>query len=126
MTEDRRRRAPRASVQEWPGRYRVEGDPWSTWQECFLLDISPLGMGLELLGSVHQRLVGQRLAVQIDVADGRSLTLGLHGVVKNQRSGQWGGIRAGIKFTGLSQTERSVLKLMERLTQGVLVGQNAG
>ena len=126
MSEDRRRRAPRAAVHEWPARYRVEDDPWSTWQECSVLDISPLGIGLELHGSVDRRLVGQRFAVEVYLAQGQSLTVGLHGVVRNLGPGPWGGTRAGLKFTGLSSSERCVLRLMERLTQGELVGQSAG
>ena len=117
MTERPRRRSPRATIQEWPASYLDEDEPWSNWQDCYVLDISTSGMAIEVFGSAREKLAGHRLVVQVNVSEGRFLGVRLTGVVKNLSPGQWSGIRAGIKFTGLSQDERLVLGVMEQLVR---------
>src|ERR1700720_4194572 len=58
-----RRRVPRVSA-DWPGRYRIEGDPPSDWGDCTIIDISVAGVGVELFGAVPEDLIGCRLAVE--------------------------------------------------------------
>lgn len=115
MDGELRRRTPRVDTEQWPGKYSLDDDPWSIWRECCLLDISILGMGLELFGTTSEQLIGRRVLVHIDIAGGGSMSLHLSGVVRYLSPGQFGGTRAGIEFTGLSDGERSVLKVMEHL-----------
>jgi hypothetical protein len=118
--EDRasRRRAPRARTEPWPGKYVIDDDTWSVWNECRLLDISVLGIGLELLGPVAPNLVGRPLVIHIDVAGGQALSLRFAGTVRYLGPGQLGGTKVGVEFTSLSDDERSVLSLMQHLDLG--------
>jgi len=115
VEERHRRRAPRVSADTWPGKYVVEDDPSSGWHECLLIDLSLLGMGLELFGPSSAGLIGRRVLVHIDVGEGKSIALRLAGAVRNLNPGPSGGTRAGIEFTDLSEGERSVLRMMEHL-----------
>lgn len=115
MNDQHRRRVPRVSADSWPGKYVVDDDPSSGWYECVLIDLSLLGMGLELFGPSDTALVGRRILVHVDVGEGKSIALRLAGVVRNANTGPSGTTRAGIEFTDLSEGERSVLKMMEHL-----------
>ncbi len=115
MEPQLRRRTPRISVDHWPAKYTVADDPQSGWHECVLLDVSLLGMGAELFGPTSSALIGRRLSVEVDVGTESSISLRLAGVVRNVRPGEEGGTRAGIEFVGLSESDLSVLKLMEQL-----------
>lgn len=111
-----RRRAPRAQTDPWPGKYVIDDDTWTVWNECRLLDISVLGIGLELFGPVDPSLVGQRLVIHVDVGGGQALSLRFTGTVRNLIPGRFGGTRAGVEFSGLSEDEQSVLQVMEHLS----------
>jgi len=115
VDDKHRRRFPRVSADSWPGKYVVEDDPSSGWHECSLIDLSLLGMGLELLGPSSPELIGRRILVHVDVGEGKSIALRLAGVVRNLHPGPSGSTRAGIEFTDLSEGERSVLTMMEHL-----------
>jgi PilZ domain len=106
---ERRRRVPRVSTPGWSGTYSIEGDG----RECKVIDISVLGIGIELYGDVPQNLVGRRLDVQVQAPVGESVSIHLTGTVKNTGPGPEGGIRAGLEFVGLSETEQAILKVME-------------
>lgn len=114
-----RRRVPRIATTSWCGRYIVEDDPSSEWSECRVLDISVLGVGLELfpIDDDHDagRLVGHRLVVQVQAPVGESISVRLMGTVQNVGSGTQGGVRAGLEFVGLSDTEQAIVKVIEQL-----------
>jgi hypothetical protein len=114
-----RRRVPRIATTSWSGRYIVEDDPESEWMECRVLDISVLGVGLELFPiDSHDdagQLVGHRLVVQVQAPVGESISVRLTGTVKNVGSGAEGGIRTGLEFVGLSDTEQAIVKVIEQL-----------
>ncbi len=115
MTGNLRRRAPRANAERWPGKYMLEEDESSRWQKCVVLDVSNLGIGLELLGEAHPVLIGRTIHVEVDLGDTNSISLRLRGVVRNLGPGRHGGIRVGVEFTELSEREQAVLKTMEYL-----------
>ncbi|HAM02715.1 MAG TPA: hypothetical protein DCQ30_10910 [Acidimicrobiaceae bacterium] len=110
-----RRRVRRAPTEPWPGKYTIDDDPLAGWHECRLLDISVLGLGLELFGPVHPNLVDRPLVVHVDVAGGQALSLRFAGTVRNLIPGRFGGVRVGVEFTDLSDGERSALAVMEHL-----------
>jgi c-di-GMP-binding flagellar brake protein YcgR len=113
--ENLRRRVPRASVEPSAGKYIVEDEPLAGWRECVLIDLSLLGMGVELFGPVHPSLTGRRLRVEVDVGESSSVSLCLLGVVRNLSPGELGGTRVGIEFTELSEREQTVLEVMKFL-----------
>ncbi len=108
-----RRRAPRVATEGWPGRYIVEDDPHSGWIECRVLDISLIGVGLELFGHIESDLLGHRLIVHVQTPVGESVSIRLVGRVMNVGKGNEGGTRAGLEFVGLSDSEQSILKTLE-------------
>lgn len=108
-----RRRAPRLNTQGWSGRYTVEDKPESGWNECEVIDISVLGIGVKLFSTESEQLVGHRLVVHVQAPVGESVSIRLLGRVMNVRNEPDGAIRAGLEFVGLSETERTILKLME-------------
>ena len=77
----------------------LEGDPNESWRECKVIDISTAGAGLELLDSVAQELDGHR----------NILTVQLAGEIRNSGPGRHNGIRAGVQFADLSESERCYL-----------------
>ena len=114
-----RRRVPRIATTSWSGRYIVEDDPASEWRECRVLDISVLGVGLELFptdsDSTAGLLVGHRLVILVQAPVGESISVRLMGTVKNVGSGTQGGIRVGLEFVGLSDTEQAIVRVIEQL-----------
>lgn len=110
-----RRRAPRVGTNGWIGRYTVEDDPDEGWRECEVVDISLLGLGVELFGDVPEKIIGKRLVVHVQGPVGNSVSIRLAGEVRYLGNGRAGGTRAGLEFVGLSETERAILKAMEVL-----------
>jgi len=114
-----RRRVPRIATTSWSGRYIVEDNHASEWGECRVLDISVLGVGLEIfpIGDDDDPglLVGHRLVVLVQAPVGESISVRLMGTVKNVDSGTRGGIRTGLEFVGLSDTEQAIVKVIEQL-----------
>jgi hypothetical protein len=114
-----RRRVPRIATTSWSGRYIVEDDPASDWAECRVLDISVLGVGLELFPTRADEdlgpLVGHRLVIQVQAPVGESISVRLAGTVTNVGTGVQGGIRTGLEFVGLSETEQAIVRVIEQL-----------
>jgi hypothetical protein len=114
-----RRRGPRIATTSWSGRYIVEDDPASEWRDCRVLDISVLGVGLELFptgsGDESDLLVGHRLVILVQAPVGKSISVRLMGTVKNVGSGSQGGTRVGLEFVGLSDTEQAIVRVVEQL-----------
>ena len=111
-----RRRAPRVHTAGWSGKCIVEDDPEAGWSECRLLDVSLLGLGLELLGDVPHDVIGRRLVVDVDV--GESISIRLVGLIRRLGPGHPGWTRAGLDFEGLCESEQSVLKVIDYLKIG--------
>jgi hypothetical protein len=109
--EQRRRRLPRENI-GWPGRYRFDGDPDDRWGDCQVIDVSLLGAGVLLFGTLPSRLVGRTLTVEVVTPAGASITIRIAGETRNVTPGPDGGTRIGIEFTDISETERSILDVM--------------
>jgi hypothetical protein len=107
---ERRRRVPR-QLAGWTGKYCVEGDEPEAWYECHVLDISVIGVGLEMFGPVPDpgALLGRRVVVEANTPTGASLSVRARGEVRNVGAGTGGGTRVGMEFVDLTETERSIL-----------------
>lgn len=105
---ERRRRVPRHTA-GWKGKYRVEGAGSDVWHSCRVLDISVIGMGIEMFGPVPHptRLLGQHMVVEAPA--GSSFGIRQRGEIKNVGPGPNGGVRAGLEFVDLTEAQRSIL-----------------
>jgi hypothetical protein len=103
-----RRRVPRLATPDWWGTYTDTDDT----RYCKVIDISILGVGLELFGDVSKDLLGHRLNIEIKPPVGESITLRLSGTVRNVKVDPGGTTRAGLEFVDLSETERAILNVM--------------
>ena len=112
--DERRRRLPR-EVAGWSGRFEFEGQPAHSSKECRILDISLIGVGLEVFGTLPDDFIGRELSVEVKTPAGSSITLRLNGVVRNLGPGPSEGTRVGVEFTGLSETERSIVDVMSHM-----------
>jgi len=99
-----RRLVPRQFT-DWHGRYMVEGDPDEIWRPCRVVDVSTLGAGLELFETTPDEMAEQRIILSVD----------LRGEVKHATVGTPDGIRAGIRFEDLSETENAYVQSLVRL-----------
>jgi hypothetical protein len=107
---ENRRRAQRQSA-VWMGSCHVEGESSHLWQDCGVFDFSVLGVGMDLRHPGSSQLVGRRISVRLPV--GASIDMTLTGEVRNAKAGPDEIVRAGIEFVGLSETERSIVDLLE-------------
>ena len=112
-----RRRVPRTSTDGWSAQYmdEDEDDAHSGWKQCRVIDISLIGVGLELLVDVPNALVGHHLVVQVQAPVGESVSLRLKGRVVHQSRYRKGTTRTGLEFVGLSEVERSILTVLEQM-----------
>lgn len=114
MNVDRRRRVPRTTVDNWTGRWRVEGQGDEHEAICTVLDLSLLGVGIEVQGDRHGDLDGKRLVVEVIPPVGNSISLRMVGDVKNVRAvGEHA--RIGLEFIELSQNERDILEVFQAM-----------
>jgi hypothetical protein len=113
----RRRRVPRQNA-NWFGKCLVHDDPEGPWYECRVVDISMLGAGVEIFGSSELDLVGGHLAVEVEPPDGRSFSIQFVGEIKNVGLGPRGRVRVGLEFVDLSDSERSIVTMLEQMHMG--------
>ncbi len=109
-----RRRVLRVVTSEWSGTYTDTDDA----RHCKVIDISVLGVGLELFGDVADDLHGHRLSIEIQPPVGGSITLRLTGTVRNVTLGSDGTTRAGLEFVDLSENEQAILSVMAHMGIG--------
>jgi len=109
-----RRRAPRINT-DWPGRCKLDDEPDSEERDCRVIDISLLGVGVEMLGDGVGNLVGRVLVVDVEPPIGKSVRLQVSGQVMNQGKTLEGSTRVGLQFVGLSDSEVAVLEVIEQL-----------
>jgi len=122
-TVEDRRRAERQSA-FWMGRCHIQDEPLDLWRECAIIDVSTLGVGIDLCHPDPVELLGmwqdgelrldvsRRITLRLEL--GPSVDMTVAGEVRNAGSGPDGIVRAGIEFVGLTETERSILDLLER------------
>jgi PilZ domain-containing protein len=111
MTVENRRRAERQSA-VWIGLCHVQGDSLDLWRDCGVFDLSALGVGMDLRHSDASDLVGRIVSVRLPI--GVSMDMTLTGEVKNAKGGPDGIVRIGVEFEDVSDTERSIVDLLER------------
>ncbi len=113
---ENRRRVPRQPA-GWAGLCHVEGGSvvgW--WQDCRVIDISMLGLGITFHHPRPSELVGRGISLEIPAA-GDSVKIRFEGEIKSAAAIPEGTVRVGIEFVGLSEAERAitaVLSVMNR------------
>jgi hypothetical protein len=102
MAEQLRRAVPRQPA-DWFGFYRFDNVQSEPWRACRVLDISPLGAGLEIFSVVPDEPVEGAVVVSLEL---RGLT---RNVVRNddQQSA-----RIGIQFPELTEAAKQYLREM--------------
>jgi hypothetical protein len=111
-----RRRLPRQEA-DWPGKYHfAESD--AADGICRVVDISRMGIGVELFGSRPPDLIGKRLVVDVQGPAGGSVRIAMEGFVRHVVPISNGGIRVGVEFTGLTEVERAILDSLEQMQVG--------
>jgi PilZ domain len=94
----------------WLGRYTVVGRPELGWGECRVLDVSPVGVGLELFGPWPRDGVDAELRVCLDpVSNPDHEGVPLPATVRNASAGRFGFLRVGIEFVALDAGQREFL-----------------
>lgn len=109
-----RRRAPRVEI-DWSGWCNIGGHPESEVHQCRLVDLSLVGMGLELLGDGIGDVVGCRLVLDVEPPGGGSIKLHVVGQVVRQEATSEGRTRVGLELCGLSDSEVAVLGVIEQM-----------
>jgi hypothetical protein len=107
---ENRRRAPRHPA-GWRGVCHVEGEPATGWRDCEVIDISALGMAMELHHFWPSELVGRRITVDLP-AHGTSINMMLEGEIRNIRQMPGAVVQLGIEFIGLSKEELSIINVL--------------
>jgi hypothetical protein len=107
---ENRRRAHRQPA-GWAGSYRLAGDPVGAWRACQVVDISMLGIGIMFDHSNPSELSGRPISVNLP-GDGGCVNIRLEGEVKNATAMMNQGIRVGIEFMGLSETEKAITTVL--------------
>jgi hypothetical protein len=99
----------------------VEDEPPLEWTECEVVDVSLIGAGIDIWADSGVDLTGCRLIVEIRPPTGDSVVLRFSGRVSRINQESAFHLRVGMVFEGLSESERSILELIEQLqrtTQG--------
>jgi len=108
------------------GTCHVEGEPPDQWWECEIIDASTLGLGIELCHPDPVALLGMWQDGELQLSGGRRITVRLdlgpscdmtvEGDVRHAASGPDGVVRAGIKFVGLTESQCSMIRVLQRRT----------
>jgi hypothetical protein len=113
---DTRRRIPRQAA-GWTGTCLIENDvPVAQWRDCWVLDISMLGLGIALDHRRPFELVDREIAVEFP-AVGDLVSVRLEGRIKNIEVMRLGLVQAGIEFVGLSEEEQAIATVLGALTE---------
>jgi hypothetical protein len=116
---EHRRRTSRQGA-GWPGICHLEGDSVPGGRDCWIIDISMLGLGITLHYFWPSELVGQSISVDVP-AVGDSVNIRLEGVIKNAEPTPGGVVRVGIEFVGLSNAELTIATVL-----GTMIHDAAG
>lgn len=108
-----RRRAPRVPT-DWIGRCGLEDQRQTEWA-CTVIDISLIGVGVEISVDEPADLVGRKLIVDVRPPIGTSVRLQLLGRVMNQGRTAGGRTRLGLQFVDLTESEAAVLQVIEQM-----------
>lgn len=89
----------------WQGKYMIEDDPAATWRDCRIVDVSKFGAGLELVGATPDETAGRNIIL----ADN------LRGEVRHCVAANSEGLRVGIEFVGLTESDQTYLNSLVKL-----------
>jgi hypothetical protein len=115
---ENRRRTDRQQA-GWVGSCKLAGEPFAEWSDCRVIDISMLGVGITFDHPEPSDLPGRLISVNLP-ADAGSINVRLEGEIKNAAPTMGGGVRVGIEFVGLSETERAIAAVLSAMN-GFLV-----
>jgi hypothetical protein len=90
---------------DWQGQYKIEDDPEGSWRECRVVDVSTFGAGLELVDATPDETAGRNIVL----ADN------LRGEVRHAVPAKSNGVRVGIEFVDLNETEQTYLNSLVKL-----------
>jgi hypothetical protein len=93
------------------GTCKVEGDAPNLTRDCGIFDISILGVGMDFHYADPMHLEGRSVNVHLPL--GNAVEVQFTGEVRNVRPGPGGIVRAGVEFTDLMDSERSIVDLLE-------------
>jgi hypothetical protein len=110
---ERRRRVPRQEA-DWFGRCVVADDPGASY-DCRVVDISMLGAGVEVFHFPPRDVLGRRLDVDVQPPASVSFSIHFVGEIRNAGTGPRGRVRLGLEFVDLSEDERSIVDMLERM-----------
>ena len=102
MTEKLRRAAPRQPA-DWFGFYRYDKAEGEPWRACRVLDISPLGAGLEMFSVLPEEQLEGSLVISLEI----------HGITRNVvRDEEQNAARVGIEFSAINEAAKEYLRVM--------------
>ncbi len=113
---DSYRRAPRQAA-GWTGSCLIEDDTATAqWRDCWVLDISMLGLGIAFDHRRPSELTGRAISVQFPAVSDQ-VSIRLEGKINNIDVMRLGLVQAGIEFVGLSQEELAIATVLGALTE---------
>ncbi len=115
---ENRRRVDRQQA-GWVGSCKLAGEPAAGWSDCRVVDISQLGVGITFEYPEPSDLPGRLISVNLP-GDAGSINVRLEGEIKNVVPMMSGGVRVGIEFVRLSETERAIAAVLSAMN-GLLV-----
>jgi len=106
------RRRVRRQAARWMGRCHIENEPSDLWRECAIIDVSTLGVGIDLWYPDPVELLGlwqdgelrldARRRITVQLQSGHSVYVPAEGEVRNAGTAADGIVRAGIEFVGVT------------------------
>jgi hypothetical protein len=101
----------------WTGTCLIEEDAATAqWRDCFVLDISMLGLGIAFDHRRPSDLKGRGISVQFPAVSDQ-VSVQLEGQIKSIDVMRLGLVQAGIEFAGLSQEELAIATVLGALTE---------
>lgn len=111
-----RRRQPRQAA-GWSGTCLIEEDvDAGHWRDCWVLDISMLGLGVAFNHRRPSELMDRPIAVAFPAA-GALVSVRLEGKIRNIEVMRLGVVQAGIEFMDLSDEEKAIATVLGALTE---------
>ena len=94
-----------------PRRIASPDDSGGTWHDCRVVDISMLGVGITFDHPNPAELSGRLITVNLP-GGGTCVNVRLQGEIKNAIATMNRGLRVGIEFIGLSETEQAITAVL--------------
>jgi hypothetical protein len=94
------------------GLCRIESHPGDEWLQCRLIDVSMLGLGIDVQHTAPTALAGRHVTVQVSPFED-SVNFRLEGSIREAKPmTAEGSIRVGIAFGRLSTSERYMIDIL--------------